>query len=334
MSITPTASPPLGAGLDDAFASIVARLSRQSVDKHFSAYEDVPWDDPDYAIDPDDQRWQLWSSDALGHTSWYRSQEPQLRSRIALHRIAACMRVGWEFENVLQRGLLAYAMRLPNGAPEFRYIHHEIVEESQHTMMFQEFVNRTGLPVRGMRDVDRVGGERLVLPMGRVDPPLFFLFVLGGEDPVDHLQRQQLKSGVPHPVLERIMRIHVTEEARHISFARNYLKTEVPKLPAPRRHALSVAAPVLFGVMTRMMCDPPPQLSREYGIPRSVMREAKRSRVHRGVLAQCGSKPRKMCQELGLVTRETARLWDRFGLTLESARLPAGAVPSRAASTA
>ena len=55
-----------------------------------------------------------------------------------------------QFENLLQRGLLSYAFRLPNGAPEYRYLHHEIIEESQHSLMFQELVNRSGLPVKGM----------------------------------------------------------------------------------------------------------------------------------------------------------------------------------------
>jgi P-aminobenzoate N-oxygenase AurF len=300
--------------IDTTFESIVRRLSRQSVEKHFDAYDDVAWDDPDFQIDLDDPRWRLPSIDALGQTDWYHSQPPELQSRIALHRIAACMRVGWEFENVLQRGLLSLAMRLPNGSPEFRYAHHEIVEESQHTMMFQEFINRTGLPIKGMRWFERFAAEKLVVPMGRLDPTLFFLFVLGGEDPVDHMQRQQLRSGVPHPLLERIMRIHVTEEARHISFARNYLKARVPQMGAPRKAVLGVIAPVLYGVMSRMMCDPHPQLRQEYGVPASVMKEAKRSPAHRQLLANCGSKPRKLCTELGLVNRWTARIWDFMGL--------------------
>ena len=67
--------------------------------------------------------------------------------------------------------------------------------------------------------------------LGRRFPELFFIFVLGGEDPIDHVQRETLRSERElHPLLERIMRIHVTEEARHLSFARHYLKREVPKL--------------------------------------------------------------------------------------------------------
>jgi len=30
------------------------------------------------------------------------------------------MKTGWHFESLLQRGLLNYAMGLPNGSPEFR----------------------------------------------------------------------------------------------------------------------------------------------------------------------------------------------------------------------
>ena len=37
-----------------AFESMVARLSKLSVDKHFEAYVDIDWDDPELAVDPTD----------------------------------------------------------------------------------------------------------------------------------------------------------------------------------------------------------------------------------------------------------------------------------------
>jgi hypothetical protein len=54
----------------------VQRLSHQSVVKHFDAYADVPWDDPDYQIDPDDPRWELGPDDSLGGTAWYARSPP------------------------------------------------------------------------------------------------------------------------------------------------------------------------------------------------------------------------------------------------------------------
>src|SRR5690606_22600373 len=59
---------------DEAYHRLLARLSHQSVVKHFDAYADVPWDDPAYAIDPSDPRFELSERDALGATAWYRSQ--------------------------------------------------------------------------------------------------------------------------------------------------------------------------------------------------------------------------------------------------------------------
>src|SRR5436305_3112807 len=156
------------------------------------------------------------------------------------------MKAGLQFESVLKRGLLEYAFRLPDHSPEFRYAYHEVIEEAQHSLMFQEFVNRTGLEVAGLT-WDLKFGARRVLHLARRFPALFFVFVLGGEDPIDHVQRTMLRSGRDlHPLLERVMRIHVTEEARHLSFARQYLRTNVPTLGRFRRHAIAIQAPIIL----------------------------------------------------------------------------------------
>src|SRR3989454_8600620 len=34
-------------------------------------------------------------------------------------------------------------------SPEFRYVYHEVIEEAQHSLMFQEFVNRSGFDIPG-----------------------------------------------------------------------------------------------------------------------------------------------------------------------------------------
>ncbi|MBV9412506.1 MAG: diiron oxygenase, partial [Acidimicrobiia bacterium] len=210
---------------NDAYQNLIARLSHQSVVKHFDAYADVPWDDPEYRIDPEDPRWEMDADDGgLGATDWYKAQPQGVRARMGLQGIVSSMKTGLQFESVLKRGLLEYATTLPNNATEFRYAYHEVIEEAQHSLMFQEFVNRSGLNPPGMPKLMQFG-SRGVVKMGRRFPELFFLFVLGGEDPIDYVQRQELRSGKEiHPLLERIMRIHVTEEARHLSFARHYLK--------------------------------------------------------------------------------------------------------------
>ena len=55
----------------DRFSDLVARLSHQSVVKHFDAYADIAWDEPDYRIDATDPRWELSDDSALGATKKY-----------------------------------------------------------------------------------------------------------------------------------------------------------------------------------------------------------------------------------------------------------------------
>lgn len=295
---------------DARWRSLLDRLNDLSVTKHFDAYADVDWDHPAYALDPADPRWELSCHDPLGSTAWYQALPQADRARLGCEMVASKMKIGLIFENILQRGLLEFAMTLPNNSAEFRYAYHEVIEEAQHTLMFQEFVNRSGLDAPGLSAWDRLSSAWIVR-LGRRFPQLFFLFVLGGEDPIDYVQRRELRSDRElHPLLERIMRIHVTEEARHLSFARHYLKRTVPALPARRRIALSVGGPLILGSMAQLMLKPSRQLVERHQIPAEVIEAAYTANPahHAETLASLG-KVRQLCEELELLRRPYPLLW-------------------------
>jgi hypothetical protein len=299
---------------EDSYHRLLARLSDQSVVKHFDAYADIAWDSDAFRIDPTDPRWELGDFDPLGATAWYQSQPAEARSRIGLRLVASKMKTGLEFESVLKRVLLEYAATLPNRSPEFRYVYHEVIEEAQHALMFQEFVNRTGYDIPGIPKLLRPSTRRIV-KMGRRFPELFFVFVLGGEDPIDHVQRRSLREGDVHPLLERIMRIHVTEEARHLSFARHYLKTRIGGMSRRRRRVLAYQAPFILAVMARLMMRPPRHVIRAEGIPSDVVREAYSGNpAHQAETVAALRKVRNLCRELGIVTPGSRLLWRAFGI--------------------
>jgi hypothetical protein len=232
------------------------------------------------------------------------------------------MKTGLQFESILKRGLLEFAATLPNGAPEFRYAYHEVIEEAQHSLMFQEFVNRSGVDVRGMPRLVQFGARRVVR-LGRNFPELFFLFVLGGEDPIDYVQRDALRSGQEiHPLLERIMRIHVTEEARHLSFARHYLKRHVPELGWAKRQALAIQAPLILGNMAGLMLRPSRDMVRTYGIPRAANRQAYRDDPRAPQFVRDSlRKVRNLAVDLGLVNPVSRLIWKAYGIWDEPSRV-------------
>jgi hypothetical protein len=228
------------------------------------------------------------------------------------------MQVGYFFEGVLKRGLLEHATTLPAGSPELRYVYHEVIEEAHHSLMFQEFCGRGGRATVARVPFEARFGAQRVVGLARRFPELFFLFVLGGEDPIDHVQREVLRASKDadrelHPLLERIMRIHVTEEARHLSYARNWLRDRVPQLGLVRRSILAVAAPLILGEMGGMMLRPSRELVRRYGIPKAVLREAYEDNPeHQEAAARALRKVRVLCRELGLIRTPITRfLWKR-----------------------
>ncbi|MBV9293660.1 MAG: diiron oxygenase [Frankiales bacterium] len=302
---------------DSRWQSLLDRLNDLSVTKHFDAYADIAWDDPAYALDPTDPRWELTADegDPLGATEWYQSLPQPTRARLGLELVASKMKIGLIFESILKRGLLEFAMTLPNNSPEFRYCYHEVIEEAQHSLMFQEFVNRTGYDAPGLAWYDRIS-SRWIIGLGRRFPQLFFLFVLGGEDPIDYVQRQELRRDrEKHPLLERIIRIHVTEEARHLSFARHYLKRTVRRLSPIRRAELAIGAPLILAGMAQQMLKPSSNLVKRYSIPPEVVKAAYDDNPrHRAETIASLGKVRKLCEDLGLVRGPYTVLWRKLGL--------------------
>ena len=180
------------------------------------------------------------ATDPIGRHPWYQSQPVERQIEIGMWRQANVAKVGLHFESILIRGLMNYAFWVPNGSPEYRYCLHESVEECNHTMMFQEMVNRIGADVPGMPRLLKWMSPFIPLAAGPLPIPFFF-GVLAGEEPIDHTQKNVLREGKAlHPIMERVMAIHVAEEARHISFAHEYLRKRVPHLPRRKRFWLSL----------------------------------------------------------------------------------------------
>jgi hypothetical protein len=308
--------------LDPDYENMLQTLSEGSVHVHFDPYEDIAWDAPDMQLDPQDPRWVLSADlDPLGATAWYQAQPLDRQIAIGRFRVLNAIKVGGAFESVLIRGLMHYAMHLPNGSREFRYCLHEMTEECNHIQMFQELVNRSGEDVPGMRPLFRMSSPFLGLAGGYL-PVVLMIGILAGEEPIDHYQKSILRSGVPMPeAVQRTMEIHIAEEARHISFADAFLRLRVPRLSRAQRAQLSVVFPITMRWLAGEIMTSPRQLQRRFDIPEEVWREAFwDSPTSREIMASYFGDMRRLADEIGLMNRVSRRLWDRLGI---------GGAPSR-----
>jgi len=309
---------------DDAtYRELLRTLSEGSVHTNFEAFVDIAWDDPAYAVVPDDDRWILPAEMPIGRHPWYASLPRERQIEIGMAYQAQLAKVGLQFESVLIRGVMEYVFKLDNQDPEYRYLMHEVTEETHHTQMFQELVNRIGADVKGARKGLKALNSLAALFGGWL-PEIFFTGVLAGEEPIDHIQKAVLRGAASrdmHPLMVRVMQIHVAEEARHISFAHAYLKRTAGSLPRWRRALLSVVFPIVMRVLGDAIMKPTPEFCKAYGIPKSVVDEiywdsTEGRKLQRDLFADV----RTLAEEAGLMNKVSRRVWKQLKIDGRPAR--------------
>lgn len=300
----------------DTYFDRVEALSEATTRLSFDPYRDIDWDAPDNALDRNDPRWQLdRDTDPLAATDWYAEQPLQKRIDMGRWITANTLKATIQFEQMLIRGVVHSAGSLPNGSPVFRYLMHEVVDEANHILMFQEFINRTGEDVPGMRR-----GSRVLAPilgfLGGYASILHFIGVLCGEQPLHYQQTLQHRgaANVP-PLLNKVTYIHLAEEARHITFADDHLAQRMRSIGRFRRGVYAIAFPFYLRWLIGESMGPPRNFARQFGVPRRVYKTAYwRSPASRRMMAEGAADVRRVADDLGLRTVWSRWLWRAFGV--------------------
>jgi len=257
------------------------RWSEASARKYNNPYpneivEFIDWDDPEYEVTPNDPRWILPENFDLGAHPWYQSLPEEEKIRIGMYRYAQVARVGSEFEEGLISGIAFRNIWLPSDSEEKRYSTHEAEEEERHILMFDGLVKQIGVKPKGAPEWFR-NSLYLAPPVAKLAPVAFWAIVLGGEEPIDTIQREllnQAKQGAEiHPLLHRVMQVHVEEEARHIGFANKFLEENIKKLNPIQRKTFSSSIGKIHEILANVIIRPSAESLREMGVPKQVADE-------------------------------------------------------------
>ena len=211
-----------------------------------------------------------------------REQQIELSRQEFVNTLSA----GIWFENILNQALLRKMMHQD---PTARATHYELTElgdETRHMVMFGKAIERVGAkPVR-----PRLYQRMIInaLPLA-FRGSLLWVAALIGEEIFDSLQRQMMDDPELQPMVQRLMRIHVTEEARHIQFARDGLRKRAPHMP--RINKLWVANLNGVGGCSSSTCSPTRcRTAASAWTPREARRVARRS-PHRHEVQIAGLRP-------------------------------------------
>ncbi|MGH3797798.1 MAG: AurF N-oxygenase family protein [Pseudonocardiaceae bacterium] len=225
------------------------RLLQTSAKHSYDPAVEIDWDAP---LVPDRYFIAPHRSSLYGTALWDRMSEEQ---RIALtkHEVASFYSMGIWFETILMQMLVRHVYDRPKGSAHARYAWTEIADECRHSVMFSRIAEKFGGP--------EYGPGRFVHHLGRLfktvsNGTLTFGATIYVEETLDALQREQMADQSLQPVVQKVSRIHVIEEARHIRYAREETLRQWPRLGRlGRAYSRLILAVVVYFATTRLV-DP------------------------------------------------------------------------------
>jgi len=184
----------------------------------------------------------------------------------------------------------------------------ELGDETRHMVMFGKAIERMGAKPVQPRRLHRMVIN--ALPLAFQQGSMLWVAALIGEEIFDSLQRQMMDDPELQPMIQRLMRIHVTEEARHIQFARDGARKRVQTMPRLNKWFMANING-LGGYFFRYLFSNPVPYART-GLDAKRARATARNSPHRRETQTTGFAPlAAFLSEVGLLGPIARRGWKR-----------------------
>ncbi|EFV14952.2 AurF N-oxygenase family protein [Segniliparus rugosus] len=194
-----------------------ARLLRSAVERSYDAEVDIDWDEPL----ADDKLFVPEHRSSLYGTRLWDKLSAEQRHEVSRHEMASIFSFGIFAEAVLSTFLLRHVLSGGLANDSVRYALAEIGDEARHSTMFSRAINKLDVEPYELPKALNL----LINLFTSVLPPCATTW--GGtllvEEVLDRMQREAILDESVQPHLRQIFKIHVLEEARHITFAREEL---------------------------------------------------------------------------------------------------------------
>ncbi|HMY09955.1 MAG TPA: diiron oxygenase [Marmoricola sp.] len=283
---------------DDA---MLERLLKSSARHSYDPIIDVDWDAPIpdgmWAMRP--ERMSLYGTEL-----WDSLTEEQQRT-LSMHEVASICSVGIWFEVILMQMMLRDLYDDDPKSKHMQYALTEVADECRHSTMFGKAIDRFGVPA--------YGPPPAIFKLGRlftkiVRGPSSYGAILVAEEILDSWQREMLSDDRIQPLVRMVSRIHVLEEARHMTFAREEVARMMPGLNKRQRALQQLQVAHVSAFVAKALINPGVYAS--VGIDPSVGRKtAWHNPNYIQTLNWMGEKPVAFLRDVGLITPRTEPIW-------------------------
>ena len=286
----------------EASEKISSRLIKSSIKQSFDPWSDIDWDAP---LVKDAPFIPLHRSTLYGTEIWD-EMTPEQRIELTRHESASIASSGIWFEMILMQLVLRSTYDMDPRTAHMHWALTEIADECHHSIMFGKALARTGMPPhRHSKAFNELGRVFKSLTWG----PSSYAGILVAEEILDEAQREMMIDETVEPLVRRVSQIHVTEEARHIRFAREQI-ADIMKQgmdPAELLAQQTLCAVVAFAIVESLIS---PGVYAAVGLDGKRAYKAARNNpnTHK-TRAEWGKKVVEFLDENGLIGGPAAGLW-------------------------
>ncbi len=222
--------------------AVSARLLDSARQLSYDPTTEVDWDEPlDPALHGLNPEW----STLYGTPLWDGMTEEQ-RVTLTRHEVASIMSTGIWFEMILQQMLLREHYAGDTTRKDFQFALTEIADECRHSLMFARACEKLG--------ATGYAPKRSGIELGRffktfADGERAFGAALVAEEVLDVMQRDWMRGEDVLPLIRTTSRIHVVEESRHMTYARQEMRESLEGISAPRRRTTATLLAIVTAVV-------------------------------------------------------------------------------------
>jgi hypothetical protein len=281
------------------------RLLNGSVRRSYDSSVDIDWDAPleegKYFLPP--------RMSALYGTPMWNAMSPEQRVDLSRQELANLLSVGHWFENILNQALLRMIFAADPASRQTHYALTEIGDECRHMLMFGRLIEKIGGRYFPQHPVQLAFTKLAPLRMRGLQ---LWVWALIGEEIFDSWQRKMMDDPGLQPVVRRMMRIHVVEEARHIQWAREGVARRLRYASRLEKEAIGRSMGIGGPFMRDQLVNP--ELYRRAGLDgRAARRQALANPNHRQVKQEGFHRLLKFFDEHELFRGRARERWREAG---------------------
>jgi hypothetical protein len=281
-------------------ATYLKHLSEAAQRKSFDPYRDIDWTVP---IDRSHFYLPQDMVSLYGTEIWDKMNHEQ-RSELSLHEACSTLAHGIWFENILSACLLKYLYRTSPHDQHFYWMYQEVADECRHSMMFAEMIRAAEVPWYQPAWWAIWAGRATKYLSPKVS---VLIGTLAAEALTDYLNRRIVQDAECHPIMRQLSRIHMIEEARHLGYARHWLKENYHRMPAATRAWMRIEAPITTAIIASQLVSP--KVYSELKLPSGTAKIARKNPARIKAVQAASAELVEFLREIDMIDDRSSQHW-------------------------